>query len=155
MVSACAATRTAALLRKRHQPHLPALLLAHATCPLLPSSSFACNKHQSGPLVAGIGVAAAALIGREAVKQYVRFRAAPAALKAYYKVRARVEVLRGCGAEVVWWVRGRVLGGEAAGQQQRRPPGWRIGPGGAASLARLAHTLVSINHNNRAASSLR
>eukprot|EP00879_Flechtneria_rotunda_P002217 GHRR01002403.1.p1 GENE.GHRR01002403.1~~GHRR01002403.1.p1 ORF type:complete len:112 (+),score=33.23 GHRR01002403.1:263-598(+) len=37
------------------------------------------------PLVAGLGVAAAALVGREAVKQYIKFRAAPAAARAFYK----------------------------------------------------------------------
>lgn len=37
-------------------------------------------------MVAGVGVAAAALVGRELVKQYVKFRAAPAAARAFYKV---------------------------------------------------------------------
>jgi hypothetical protein len=43
---------------------------------------------QATPLAAGVGVAAAAFLGREVVKQYIRFRAAPAAARAYYKVIA-------------------------------------------------------------------
>lgn len=41
---------------------------------------------QSAPLIAGVGVAAAALLSRELVKQYVKFKAAPAAARAFYKV---------------------------------------------------------------------
>lgn len=43
---------------------------------------------QATPLAAGVGLAAAAFISREVVKQYIRFRAAPAAARAYYKVIA-------------------------------------------------------------------
>lgn len=42
-------------------------------------------QQQATPLVAGVGVAAAAFIGREAVKQWIKFKAAPAAARAYYK----------------------------------------------------------------------
>ena len=42
---------------------------------------------QATPLAAGVGVAAAAFIGREMVKQYIKFKAAPAAARPYYKVR--------------------------------------------------------------------
>lgn len=41
---------------------------------------------QATPLVAGVGVAAAAFLGREVIKAYVKFAAAPAAARAYYKV---------------------------------------------------------------------
>jgi hypothetical protein len=41
---------------------------------------------QASPLVAGVGVAAAAFFSREIVKQYIKFKAAPAAARAYYKV---------------------------------------------------------------------
>lgn len=41
---------------------------------------------QATPLAAGLGVAAAALVSRELVKQYVKFKAAPAAARAFYKV---------------------------------------------------------------------
>jgi hypothetical protein len=41
---------------------------------------------QTTPLVAGAGIAAAALLGREVVKQYIKFKAAPAAARAFYKV---------------------------------------------------------------------
>jgi hypothetical protein len=41
---------------------------------------------QTTPLVAGVGIATAALLGREVVKQYIRFKAAPAAARAFYKV---------------------------------------------------------------------
>lgn len=43
---------------------------------------------QATPLAAGVGIAAAAFIGREVVKQYIKFKAAPAAARAYYKVSA-------------------------------------------------------------------
>jgi hypothetical protein len=41
---------------------------------------------QTTPLVAGVGIATAALLGREVVKQYIKFKAAPAAARAFYKV---------------------------------------------------------------------
>jgi len=46
------------------------------------------------PLVAGVGVAAAALFGRELVKQYIKFKAAPAAARAYYKGGFQSEMTR-------------------------------------------------------------
>ncbi|KAF8070937.1 TIM14-1 [Scenedesmus sp. PABB004] len=48
----------------------------------------------STPLVAGLGVAAAALFGREVVKQYVRFKAAPMAARAFYKGGFQAEMNR-------------------------------------------------------------
>lgn len=46
------------------------------------------------PLVAGAGVAVAALFGRELVKQYIKFKAAPAAARAYYKGGFQAEMNR-------------------------------------------------------------
>jgi hypothetical protein len=42
---------------------------------------------QSAPLAAGLGVAAAALVARTAVQQYVKFMARPASVRAFYRVR--------------------------------------------------------------------
>lgn len=46
------------------------------------------------PLVAGVGVAAAAFLGREMIKAYVKFQAAPAAARAYYKGGFQSEMTR-------------------------------------------------------------
>lgn len=50
------------------------------------SSTSSVSVLQTTPLVAGAGIAAAALLGREVVKQYIKFKAAPAAARAFYKV---------------------------------------------------------------------
>lgn len=39
----------------------------------------------STPLVLGLGVAAAALVGKQAVQQYVKFMSRPAGIKSFYK----------------------------------------------------------------------
>lgn len=39
-------------------------------------------------------MAVAALFGRELVKQYIKFKAAPAAARAYYKVRSNADQFR-------------------------------------------------------------
>eukprot|EP00878_Enallax_costatus_P012997 GHUV01013579.1.p1 GENE.GHUV01013579.1~~GHUV01013579.1.p1 ORF type:complete len:110 (+),score=39.33 GHUV01013579.1:431-760(+) len=46
------------------------------------------------PLAAGVGIAAAALVTREVVKQYVKFQAAPAAARAFYKGGFQQEMTR-------------------------------------------------------------
>jgi hypothetical protein len=53
---------------------------------------------QTTPLVAGAGIAAAALLGREVVKQYIKFKAAPAAARAFYKVCSHAALGRGFAA---------------------------------------------------------
>lgn len=78
--------------------------LAARCSPLLPPNSrppFAptptpqkLNKKQSTPLVLGFGVAAAALVGRAAVQQYVKFAARPAAARAFYKGGFKAEMDR-------------------------------------------------------------
>jgi hypothetical protein len=65
----------------------PALLLL--LLPIRPGTTDCCPlcaALQATPLVAGVGVAAAAFLSREIVKQYIKFQAAPAAARAYYKV---------------------------------------------------------------------
>lgn len=44
---------------------------------------------QSTPLVVGLGVAAAAFVGKQAVQQYVKFMARPAGIRAFYKVSGK------------------------------------------------------------------
>jgi hypothetical protein len=61
---------------------------------------------QATPLAAGVGVAAAAFIGREVVKQYIKFRAAPAAARAYYKVSTMPDVCTAQSKERVPMLKG-------------------------------------------------
>jgi hypothetical protein len=42
---------------------------------------------QSTPLVAGIGIAGAAFVAKQAVQAYIKFASQPAGVRAFYKVR--------------------------------------------------------------------
>mmetsp|Transcript_7768 Transcript_7768/g.16715 ORF Transcript_7768/g.16715 Transcript_7768/m.16715 type:complete len:110 (-) Transcript_7768:504-833(-) len=46
------------------------------------------------PLVAGLGVAAAAFVGKQLVQTYIKIRTSPSALKSYYKGGFQSEMTR-------------------------------------------------------------
>ncbi len=49
---------------------------------------------QTTPLVAGVGVAAAAFVGKQLLQTYIKFRAAPPSFKAFYKGGFNSEMTR-------------------------------------------------------------
>jgi hypothetical protein len=87
----CAAAATASAYPWQPPPHTrssrgPRRRLL--TLSVTPASQPRRCPSQTTPLVAGLSIAAAALVGRTAVQQYVKFMAKPARMRSFYKVWA-------------------------------------------------------------------